>query len=125
MSQAILWLEDFFNRYTVAMTVKVMLEPKEVLAFVYNIVKHSFNNDIEMNIEMKNKFQVTHKAFDHTSLEALLRELIVKLRMRRSTARVDSALGVTTMPNNRPGARRASTLTQMRQEHRRNPRRKR
>eukprot|EP00971_Amphidinium_carterae_P168193 3332473-Amphidinium_carterae.2 len=85
------------------MTVKVLLEPKEVLAFVYNIVKHSFTNDIEMNmgwIEMKNKFQVTRKAFDHTSLEALLRELIV----RRSTARVDSALGVTTMPNNRPVA---------------------
>eukprot|EP00971_Amphidinium_carterae_P262913 5215646-Amphidinium_carterae.1 len=75
MSQAILWLEDLFNRYTVAMTVKVMLEPKEVLAFVSNIVKHSFNDDIEMNmgwIEMKNKFQVRHKAFDHTSLEALL-----------------------------------------------------
>eukprot|EP00971_Amphidinium_carterae_P322329 6406346-Amphidinium_carterae.1 len=38
MAQAIFWLEGFFNRYTVAMTVKVLLEPKEVLAFVYNIV---------------------------------------------------------------------------------------
>eukprot|EP00971_Amphidinium_carterae_P169674 3361981-Amphidinium_carterae.3 len=105
--QAILWLEDIFNRYTVAMTVKVMLEPKEVLAFVYGIVKHSFAQDIEMNmgwIEMKNKFQVMHKAFDHVSLEALLRELIVKLRMRRSNAGVDSALGVTSMPNSKPGA---------------------
>eukprot|EP00971_Amphidinium_carterae_P208444 4135740-Amphidinium_carterae.1 len=36
LTYAIAWLEDFFNRYTVAMTVKVMLEPKEVLAFVYN-----------------------------------------------------------------------------------------
>eukprot|EP00971_Amphidinium_carterae_P231854 4601283-Amphidinium_carterae.1 len=41
----------------------------------------------------------------HTWQTTLLRELIVKLRMRRSTARVDSALEVTTMPNNRPGAR--------------------
>eukprot|EP00971_Amphidinium_carterae_P286282 5684306-Amphidinium_carterae.1 len=108
MAQAISWLEDFFNRYTVAMTAKVLLEPKEVLAFVYNLVRYSFKDDIEMNMDwvnMKNKFQVTRKAFDHTSLESLLRELIVKLRMRRSTARVDSALGVTTNPNNRPGAR--------------------
>eukprot|EP00971_Amphidinium_carterae_P172894 3427034-Amphidinium_carterae.1 len=117
MIQAILWLEDFFNRYTARMTVKVMqLEPKEVLAFVYGIVKHSFVQDIEMNmgwIEMKNKFQVTHKAFGepfaHKSLEALLRlylrELIVKLRMRRSNARVDNTLGVTSQSNSRPGAR--------------------
>eukprot|EP00971_Amphidinium_carterae_P226178 4486462-Amphidinium_carterae.1 len=84
--QAILWLEDFFNRYTVAMTVKVMLEPKEVLAFVYGIVKHSFAQDIEMNmswIEIRNKFQVTHKA----------------------SLRSHDALGVTSQPNSRPGAR--------------------
>eukprot|EP00971_Amphidinium_carterae_P221174 4391011-Amphidinium_carterae.1 len=90
------------------MTVKVMLEPKEVLAFVYNLVRYSFKDDIEMNMDwitMKNKFQVTHKNFDHASLEALLRELVVKLRMRKSIARVDSALGVTSNPNTRPGAR--------------------
>eukprot|EP00971_Amphidinium_carterae_P142246 2817772-Amphidinium_carterae.1 len=68
------------------MTVKVMLEPKEVLAFVYNTVQYSFKTDMEMNMEwitMKNKFQVTHKNFNHTDLEALLRELVVKLRMRK------------------------------------------
>eukprot|EP00971_Amphidinium_carterae_P166916 3307893-Amphidinium_carterae.1 len=56
-------------------------------------------------IEMKNKFHVTHKPFDHVRLEGLSRELIVKLRMRRSNALVDSALGVTSQPNSRPGAR--------------------
>eukprot|EP00971_Amphidinium_carterae_P276841 5494191-Amphidinium_carterae.1 len=63
---------------------------------------------MEMNMDwitMKNKFQVTHKTFDHVSLEALLRELVVKLRMRKSIARVDSALGVTPNTNSRPGAR--------------------
>eukprot|EP00971_Amphidinium_carterae_P249999 4962738-Amphidinium_carterae.1 len=63
---------------------------------------------MEMNMDwitMKNKFQVTHKNFDHASFEALLRELVVKLRMRKSIARVDSALGVTPNPNTRPGAR--------------------
>eukprot|EP00971_Amphidinium_carterae_P080209 1587249-Amphidinium_carterae.1 len=61
---------------------------------------------MEMNMEwitMKNKFQVTHKNFDHTSLEALLRELVVKLRMRKNIARVDIALGMTS--HSRPGAR--------------------
>eukprot|EP00971_Amphidinium_carterae_P190600 3782630-Amphidinium_carterae.1 len=60
LTQAIVWLEDFFNRYTVAMSVKVMLEPKEVLAFVYNIIHLSFRNDMEMNMEwigMKNLFK--------------------------------------------------------------------
>eukprot|EP00971_Amphidinium_carterae_P232759 4619422-Amphidinium_carterae.1 len=72
------------------MSVKVMLEPKEVLAFVYNII------DMEMNMEwirMKNTFKVTHKSFDHDALELLFRELVVKLRMRKNTARVDNALG--------------------------------
>eukprot|EP00971_Amphidinium_carterae_P053619 1056189-Amphidinium_carterae.2 len=54
---------------------------------------------------MKNKFQVTHKTFDHVKLDGLLRELMVKLRMRRPNARVDSALGVANQPNNRPRAR--------------------
>eukprot|EP00971_Amphidinium_carterae_P144607 2865455-Amphidinium_carterae.1 len=60
LAQAISWLEDFFNRYTVAMSVKVMLEPKEVLAFVHNNVHPSFRMDIEMNMEwisMKNIFK--------------------------------------------------------------------
>eukprot|EP00971_Amphidinium_carterae_P162901 3230145-Amphidinium_carterae.1 len=59
LTHAIAWLEDFLNRYTVAMSVKAMLEPKEVLALVYNIVHPSFRQDIEMNIEwinMKNIF---------------------------------------------------------------------
>eukprot|EP00971_Amphidinium_carterae_P294567 5848660-Amphidinium_carterae.1 len=90
------------------MTVKVMLESKEVLAFVCNTVQYSFKNDMEMNMEwinMKNKFQVTHKDFDHTVLEKLLRELVVKLRMRKNIARVDRALGVGPHSNSRPGAR--------------------
>eukprot|EP00971_Amphidinium_carterae_P266906 5294334-Amphidinium_carterae.1 len=74
--QGILWLEDFFNRITGA-------EGSHGIR-----VRH-----------------LTHKAFDHEKLEGLLRELIVKLRMRRSYARVDSALGVTSQPSNRPGAR--------------------
>eukprot|EP00971_Amphidinium_carterae_P257099 5104184-Amphidinium_carterae.1 len=75
------------------MSVKVMLEPKEVLAFVYNIIHHSFRTDMEMNMEwnqwigMKNNFKVTHKSFDHSALELLLRELVVKLRMRKNIAR--------------------------------------
>eukprot|EP00971_Amphidinium_carterae_P017488 344834-Amphidinium_carterae.1 len=61
------------------MSVKVMLEPKEVLAFVYNIINPSFRLDIEMNTEwinMKNIFKVTPKNFDHDGLEKLLRELV-------------------------------------------------
>eukprot|EP00971_Amphidinium_carterae_P151413 3002023-Amphidinium_carterae.1 len=60
LAQAISWLEDFFNRYIVAMSVKVMLEPKEVLAFAYNNVHPSFRQDMEMNMEwinMKNVFK--------------------------------------------------------------------
>eukprot|EP00971_Amphidinium_carterae_P163448 3240862-Amphidinium_carterae.1 len=37
--------------------------------------------------------------------KSLLRELVVKLRMRKNIARVDSALGVNPHSNNRPGAR--------------------
>eukprot|EP00971_Amphidinium_carterae_P136639 2707322-Amphidinium_carterae.5 len=108
LTQAIAWLEDLFNLYTVAMSVKVMLEPKEVFVFVYNIVQYSFKNDMEMNMEwigMKNNFKVTHKNFDHPSLETLLRELVVKLRMRKNISRVDQALGVGPYSSNRPGAR--------------------
>eukprot|EP00971_Amphidinium_carterae_P133655 2647241-Amphidinium_carterae.1 len=106
--QGIAWLEDFFNRYIVAVNVKALLEPKEVLAFVNGIVKHCYAQNMEMSmawIEMKNKFQVTHKTFDHMKLDGLLRELVVKLRMRQSNARVDSALGIANQPTNRPGAR--------------------
>eukprot|EP00971_Amphidinium_carterae_P288376 5725093-Amphidinium_carterae.1 len=95
LAQAISWLEDFFNRYTVAMSVKVMLEPKEVLAFVHNNVHPSFRNDSMEWINMKNVFKVTHKSFDNDTLDKLLRELVVKLRMRRNIAKVDQALGVT------------------------------
>eukprot|EP00971_Amphidinium_carterae_P017779 350403-Amphidinium_carterae.1 len=56
-------------------------------------------------INMKNVFKVTHKSFDHESLDKLLRELVVKLRMRKNIARVDQALGVSSNSNNRPGAR--------------------
>eukprot|EP00971_Amphidinium_carterae_P049317 972087-Amphidinium_carterae.1 len=63
---------------------------------------------MEMNMEwigMKNNFKVTHKSFDHDALEFLLRELVVKLQMRKNRARVDNALEVTSNSNNRPGAR--------------------
>eukprot|EP00971_Amphidinium_carterae_P302715 6015004-Amphidinium_carterae.2 len=77
-----------------------MLEPKKVLAFVYNNVYPSFKLDMEMNMEwinMKNVFKVTHKSFDHKAFDKLLQELVVKLRMRKNIARVDQAL--------EPGAR--------------------
>eukprot|EP00971_Amphidinium_carterae_P226720 4496645-Amphidinium_carterae.1 len=63
---------------------------------------------MEMNMEwigMKNNFKVTNKSFDHSSLETLLRELVVKLRMRKNIARVDHALGVVPHSNSRPEAR--------------------
>eukprot|EP00971_Amphidinium_carterae_P057581 1138538-Amphidinium_carterae.1 len=90
------------------MSVKVMLKPKEVLAFVYNNVYPFFQTDIEMNMEwisMKKIFKVTHKSFDHKALDKLLQELVVKLRLQRNIARVDQALRVTQGSNNRPGAR--------------------
>eukprot|EP00971_Amphidinium_carterae_P132103 2616874-Amphidinium_carterae.1 len=95
--QTIVWLEDFFNRFVVAVSVKAMIEPKEVLAFVHGIVRLCYANDVEMNMawtELKNKFEVTLKSFDNAKLDGLLRELIVKLRMRRNNARFDTALGV-------------------------------
>eukprot|EP00971_Amphidinium_carterae_P078836 1559772-Amphidinium_carterae.1 len=76
-----------------------MIEPKEVLAFAHGIVKPCYANDVEMTmawIELKTKFEVTLKSFNHEKLDGLLRELIVKLRMRRNNARVDTALGVST-----------------------------
>eukprot|EP00971_Amphidinium_carterae_P066913 1325221-Amphidinium_carterae.1 len=48
--QAIAWLGDFFNRYVVAVNVKAMLEPKEVLAFVHGIVKPCYSQDVDMTI---------------------------------------------------------------------------
>eukprot|EP00971_Amphidinium_carterae_P349270 6490934-Amphidinium_carterae.1 len=79
LAQAIAWLEDFFNRYVVAVSVKAMLEPKEVLAFVHGVIKHSYAHDVEMAmawIALKERFQVTLKTFDHEKMDGLLRELI-------------------------------------------------
>eukprot|EP00971_Amphidinium_carterae_P264361 5244063-Amphidinium_carterae.1 len=56
-------------------------------------------------IELKSKFEVTLKSFSHEKLDGLLHELIVKLRMRRNTSRVDTALGVSAQQPTRPGAR--------------------
>eukprot|EP00971_Amphidinium_carterae_P009002 177582-Amphidinium_carterae.1 len=56
-------------------------------------------------INMKNIFKVTHKSFDHETLDKLLRELVVKLRVRKNAARVDQALGVTQGTNSKPLAR--------------------
>eukprot|EP00971_Amphidinium_carterae_P227466 4511593-Amphidinium_carterae.1 len=95
LSQAIAWLEDFFNRYVAAVSVRAMMEPKEALGlpFVHAIVKQCYANDV------------------HEKLDTLLREWVVKLRMRRNNARVDTALGVSDQQHNRPGARSLEALS--------------
>eukprot|EP00971_Amphidinium_carterae_P203109 4030905-Amphidinium_carterae.1 len=96
---AINWLEDFFNRYTVVVSVNVFMEPKEILAFVMGNVKLATANDLELSltlIDLKKIYDVTWKMFSHQKLESLLRELIVQIKLRRTSVRVDKALGIST-----------------------------
>eukprot|EP00971_Amphidinium_carterae_P052625 1035855-Amphidinium_carterae.2 len=79
MRQVINWIEDFFNRYVVAVSVNASMEPKEILAFVMSNVKPTTANDLELSmtwIDLKKRYDVTLKTFSHEKLELLLRELI-------------------------------------------------
>eukprot|EP00971_Amphidinium_carterae_P107556 2130294-Amphidinium_carterae.2 len=95
-TQAITWLEEFFNTYVVAASVHAMMEPKEIRAFVIGNVKHCTAQDPKMSmvwIDLKKRYEVTLKTFSHDKLESLLRELIVQMRLRVSdvtTFRCDS-----------------------------------
>eukprot|EP00971_Amphidinium_carterae_P126208 2500242-Amphidinium_carterae.1 len=95
--QAISSLEDFFNRYTVA--VSYIMVPKEILAFVMGNVKPCTSNDLEISmtwIDLKKKYEVSLNTFSHEKLEPLLQKLIVQMKIRRTSVHVDTALGIST-----------------------------
>eukprot|EP00971_Amphidinium_carterae_P327077 6458242-Amphidinium_carterae.2 len=59
LGQAASCFEEFFNRYTLAVSVHALMEPKEILAFVIGNVKHCSTNDLELSmtwIELKKKY---------------------------------------------------------------------
>eukprot|EP00971_Amphidinium_carterae_P308852 6137234-Amphidinium_carterae.1 len=63
-------------------SVHALMEPTEILAFVISNVKPCAAPDVEMMmvwIELKKRFEGTLTSFDHTKLDAFLRELIVQL----------------------------------------------
>eukprot|EP00971_Amphidinium_carterae_P109301 2164202-Amphidinium_carterae.1 len=70
-----------------------LMEPKGILACVMGIVQPCAVQDVVMImawIELKKKYEVTLKSFAWSILDGLLRELIVKLRLRRNNVRVES-----------------------------------